>query len=120
MSDAPVTVAPVACSGETYSAVPITMPVAVRFASSEARALAMPKSVIFVVPSAVISRLPGLMSRCTMPAWCATSRARAACATMSIVTSAGSRPSRSRIVDSGSPFTSSMTRYGPPSGLVSP
>ena len=27
----------------------------------------MPKSVIFVVPSAMISRLPGLMSRCTMP-----------------------------------------------------
>src|SRR5208283_1624585 len=71
------TCAPVACSGDTYIAVPITMPVSVRCdAWAAATAVAMPKSVIFVVPPAVTSRLPGLMSRCTMPAWCAASSAR--------------------------------------------
>ena len=40
--------------------------------------------------------------------------------TMSSVTSAGSLPVRSRMADSGSPLTRSMTRYGPPSGLDSP
>ena len=70
MSEAAVTGAPVACSGETYMAVPITMPVSVRWDACAARtAVAMPKSVIFVAPPAAISRLPGLMSRWTMPAW---------------------------------------------------
>ena len=34
---------------------------------SEAVILAMPKSVIFAVPSAAIMMLAGLTSRCTMP-----------------------------------------------------
>ena len=87
----PVSGWPVACSGETYRAVPITIPVAVRFMSGTL-ALAMPKSVILVVPSAVTSRLPGLMSRCTIPARCAASSARAAWATMSRATYGSSRP----------------------------
>src|SRR5258708_756019 len=65
-----------ACSGETYCAVPITMPLCVRCAASIARAI--PKSVIFTCPSGVISRFPGLMSRCTMPASCAAATAPAA------------------------------------------
>ena len=69
MSEEESTGAPVACSGETYMAVPITMPVSVRCEAWAARtAVAIPKSVIFVVPPAATSRLPGLMSRCTMPA----------------------------------------------------
>ncbi len=44
---------------------------------------AMPKSVIFTRPSGVMSRLPGLISRCTRPAWWAACSAEAVCATMS-------------------------------------
>ena len=121
MSEASVTWAPVACSGETYIAVPITMPVSVRCdAWAAATAVAMPKSVIFVVPPAATRRLPGLMSRCTMPAWWAASSARAAWLTMSSVASGESRPARARIADSGSPLTSSMTRYAPPNSADSP
>ena len=88
MSEDAVTGAPVACSGDTYIAVPITMPVSVRWDAWAARtAVAMPKSVIFVVPPAARSRLPGLMSRCTMSAWWAVSSARAACPMMSSVAS---------------------------------
>ncbi len=58
---------PLACSGERYCTVPITWPVAVSGTWSAIRA--MPKSVILMRPSGVISRLPGLMSRCTSPAW---------------------------------------------------
>src|SRR6185437_7067693 len=62
MSEASVTWAPVACSGDTYMAVPMTMPVSVRCdAWAAATAVAMPKSVIFVVPPAATSRLPGLV-----------------------------------------------------------
>ena len=51
---------PWACSGDTYWAVPTTMPV--RVSGAAAAALAIPKSVIFTLPFWVISRLPGLMS----------------------------------------------------------
>ena len=44
---------------------PMTWPVAVSGTWSAMRA--MPKSVILTRPSGVISRLPGLMSRCTSP-----------------------------------------------------
>ena len=104
-----MTGAPVACSGETYMAVPITMPVSVRWDACARTAVAMPKSVILVAPPAAISRLPGLMSRWMMPAWWAASSARAAWLTMSRVAS-GESLARARIAESGSPRTSSMTR----------
>ncbi len=97
-----------ACSGETYCAVPITMPLCVRCAASIARAI--PKSVIFTWPSGVISRFPGLMSRCTMPASCAAASAAAACATTSRVAPADILPTRASAADSGWPSTSSITR----------
>ncbi|SKU64821.1 Uncharacterised protein [Mycobacteroides abscessus subsp. abscessus] len=53
-----------------YCAVPITMPVCVTGAASTA--LAMPKSVSFTWPVGVMRMLPGLTSRCTRPAACAT------------------------------------------------
>jgi hypothetical protein len=53
-----------------YWAVPITIPVWVTGAASTA--LAMPKSVSFTVPVGVMRMLPGLTSRCTRPAVCAT------------------------------------------------
>ena len=66
---------PLACSGERYWTVPMTWPVAVSGTWSAMRA--MPKSVILTRPSGVISRLPGLMSRCTRPAaWAACRAAR--------------------------------------------
>ena len=79
---------PLACSGERYCTVPITWPVAVSGTWSAMRA--MPKSVILTRPSGVISRLPGLMSRCTSPAAWAACSAAAVCATMSSTLSAGS------------------------------
>ncbi len=103
---------PDACSGERYCTVPMTWPVAVSGTWSAMRA--MPKSVIFTRPSGVISRLPGLMSRCTRPAACAACSAEAVWATMSSARSGGSFDSRSRIVDSASPGTSSMTRNADP------
>src|SRR3990170_3640042 len=54
------------------------MPVAVTVTSPVA--LEMPKSVILTVPSAAISTFAGLMSRWTMPAACAATRADATCA----------------------------------------
>ncbi len=53
---------------------PAIRPVLVTVMSSEARE--MPKSVILTTPFSAISTLPGLMSRCTMPAaWAADSAA---------------------------------------------
>ena len=40
---------------------------------------AMPKSVILTVPSGATSTLPGLTSRCTIPAACAAASAAAVC-----------------------------------------
>ena len=76
---------PDACSGERYCTVPMTWPVAVSGTWSAMRA--MPKSVILTRPSGVMSRLPGLMSRCTRPAACAACSAAAVCATMSRILS---------------------------------
>jgi hypothetical protein len=56
-------------------AVPITAPVCV--SASVASARAMPKSVTFTSRSAVMSTLPGLMSRCTTPLRCAKASAAA-------------------------------------------
>ena len=61
---------PSACSGEKYVAVPMTAPVWVRL-SSVFTARAIPKSVTLIVPSSVMSTLPGLTSRWTTPWRCA-------------------------------------------------
>ena len=106
---AALTLRPSACSGLKYCAVPTTIPLWVSGTVSATRAI--PKSVIFTIPSCPTSRLPGFTSRCTMPARCAASSAVAACSITSSVRSVGSRPSRARIAESGSPSTNSITRY---------
>ena len=108
MSLAAVAALPSACSGERYCGVPMTWPVWVSATASAARAI--PKSVIFTVPSGVTSRLAGFTSRCTMPSACAALIPSAAWASSSAAGSGGiGSPPRSS-ADSGSPRTSSMTR----------
>ena len=63
-----------ACSGDKYSAVPITIPAFVNVASFRIRTI--PKSVNLAVPSFVTRILLGLMSRCMTPAACACPSAR--------------------------------------------
>ncbi len=65
---------PRACSGDMKRRVPTRPPVAVRLVESAERA--MPKS-ISQGPSAPMSTLPGLTSRCTYPAVCTACSARA-------------------------------------------
>jgi hypothetical protein len=48
--------------------VPTTAAVWVTVVDASASALAMPKSITFTSPAGVSITLPGLMSRCTMPA----------------------------------------------------
>ncbi len=91
----------------------MTMPDRVTGAASTA--FAMPKSVIFTLPDGVTMMLPGFTSRCTRPRSWAACNALPVCSSRSIVTSAVSRP-REMIVASGSPSTSSITRYAVSSG----
>jgi hypothetical protein len=72
---------------------------------------AMPKSVIFTPPSGRTMMLPGFTSRWTMPDRCASASANAVCRNSESVVAVSSRPSRARRAESGSPSTSSMTRY---------
>ena len=74
-SDAAKAVSPRACSGEMYSAVPITEPCCVSIVSSAERAT--PKSATLSVPSSRTMRFCGLTSRCTMPTACAAASLRA-------------------------------------------
>ena len=60
---------PRACSGDRYCAVPITWAVWVIVAWASLIARAMPKSMTLTSPLRVTITLPGLISRCTMPAW---------------------------------------------------
>ena len=87
--------------------VPSSAPVLVRLAARGEEA--MPKSVTLTRPSAAISRLPGLMSRCTTPLRCAACSAWAAWASTSAVRRGGSGPVASTAASDG-PSTSSMTR----------
>ena len=59
---------PRACSGDRYCAVPITWAVCVIVAWASLIARAMPKSMTLMSPLRVTITLPGLMSRCTIPA----------------------------------------------------
>ena len=68
MSERASTSWPRACSGERYWAVPITAWVAVIALVASAIARAIPKSITFTMPASLIMMLPGLMSRCTIPA----------------------------------------------------
>ncbi len=64
------TSSPRICSGARYDAVPSVIPVYVRV-DCETIDLAMPKSMILTVPSSRILTFEGLMSRWTIPCWCA-------------------------------------------------
>ncbi|KGM15320.1 hypothetical protein N867_09705, partial [Actinotalea fermentans ATCC 43279 = JCM 9966 = DSM 3133] len=69
MSDCAVAALPMACSGDRYWAVPMTMPESV--IGMRPVAVEMPKSVIFTRPERDRMMLPGFTSRCTTPATCA-------------------------------------------------
>ena len=104
-------VSPRACSGDMYQGVPNTMPVCVRWMwSSSSVTFAMPKSMTFGTtrPSSVSLRktFSGLMSRCTMPAsWAATRASITGCA-MAMADSGERLPSSLR-----QPATSVPRRY---------
>src|SRR5262249_23346600 len=99
--------APDTRSGAMYAGVPITIPVLVT--GTDPATCAIPKSVIFTWPSAAISRLAGLMSRCTSAAACAACRPDATCSTTSMVSAGPSGPAARRTASDG-PSTSSITR----------
>ncbi|PRX44525.1 hypothetical protein B0I33_11133 [Prauserella shujinwangii] len=85
-----------------------------RVTDTSSAACEMPKSTIFATPSSVIRMLPGLMSRCTIPAACAAASAPATCAPMFATTSGASGPcsaSRSARLRAG---RYSMTSTGKP------
>ncbi len=77
----------------------------------------MPKSTTFTPPSSVIMMLPGLMSRCTSPAACATSSASQTAAAIPTARSTGSGPPWASSALSERPRISSMTMYGEPSSM---
>ncbi len=97
---------------------PAIIPVLVTVMSSLARE--MPKSVILTVPLSPSSTLPGLMSRCTMPAACAAASAAATCEPIqatspcgisprSTITSARLREGRYSITRQGAPSSSTTS-----------
>ena len=106
------TVSPRACSGDRYCAVPMTACVCVIVAAESARARAMPKSMTLTAPVGVSMTFAGLMSRCTMPAWCEYSSADSTPAAISTASSMGTAwPSR-RMSRTVWPSTYSMTMNG--------
>ena len=113
MSDAGVAARPMACSGDRYWAVPMTIPEAVM--GIWLLAVEMPKSVIFTRPERASRMLPGFTSRCTTPATWAACSARAVCARIGSSRRVGSTGWRSSRSDIGSPRMSSMTRNPEPS-----
>ncbi len=80
--------------------------------------LAMPKSATFTRSPASSMMLAGLMSRCTMPALWAVSRASATCAPIMAARSAGMRPSLAMTRSSPTPSMNSMARYQPTSAWL--
>ena len=81
-------------------------------ASEAARAI--PKSITFTWPVRVSITLAGLMSRWTIPALCAASRAAQMSAVISSARCGSSRPSSCSTSRSVRPSTCSMTMYGTP------
>jgi hypothetical protein len=111
-SDRASTRSPRACSGDRYCAVPITCAVCVIVAWASLIARAMPKSITLMSPLRVTMTLPGLMSRCTMPAWWLYSSARSTPEVISSVRSGSRRwPSISRSL-TVRPSTYSITMNG--------
>ena len=104
--------------GREVAAVPSTVAVCVSCEPDEL-ARAIPKLTTFTPPSWVIMMFPGLMSRCTRPAPCATSSASQTAAAMPTARSTGSPrapdwPAWASRWLSEVPCTSSMTMYGEP------
>ncbi len=92
---------------------PSTLAVWVRLPEEPARA--MPKSTTFTPPSSVIMMFPGLMSRCTSPAPCATASASQTAVAMPTARSTGRAGCCASRAASERPLTSSMTMNGVPS-----
>jgi hypothetical protein len=107
MSERASTGCPCACSGERYDAVPSTVAVAVTVSADAARA--MPKSMTFTSPERVTMMLPGLMSRWTMPALCASASAEHTAPASSTARSGSRRPPCERKSARVLPSTYSMT-----------
>jgi hypothetical protein len=112
------TVSPRACSGEKYWAVPRIMPVCATLALVSLTARAMPKSITLICPPGVTMTLPGLMSRCTMPARCEYSSAVRMPLVMRTASDSGSGPS-AMMSFTMRPSTYSITMYGTAAGSPS-
>ena len=113
-------VRPSACSGAMKAGVPKAEPSTVIVPALPSCSRAMPKSSSLSTPSCVTKTFSGLMSRWTIPFWCAawtTSSSRSASAR----TSAGGRlpPRRSARASRLSPSSSSITRKADPSSATS-
>ncbi len=83
-------------------------------------ARAIPKSITLTSPVAVNMTLPGLMSRCTMPAACACSSAVHTAAVISSARCGSSRPSALSTCRRVWPSTYSMTMYGVATPSITP
>ena len=88
--------------------------VCVKADNESAAARAIPKSITLTSPLRVSITLPGLMSRCTIPAAWAASRAAQMSAVISSARRGSSRPSICSTSRSVRPSTCSMTMYGTP------
>ena len=101
---------PRACSGDTNSRVPMTMPVDVSACSISSNRRAIPKSASLAFPSAPRSTFDGLTSRWMMPAACAAASAEASWEPSLATADDGIGPSSASRCASEPPVTSSMTR----------
>ncbi len=111
-SDADPTRSPRNCSGDMYAGVPTGTDVRV----VASRALAIPKSMT-IGPSGPISTLPGLKSRCTIPAWWMAASA----VSVEMASRSSAPPDRGPDVRTSSwsvsPATYSLTMYGRSSAI---
>ena len=112
---------PRACSGGMYGVVPRVVPSLVRRPSLKLTSCmrARPKSSTLRRPSVVTKRLAGLMSRWMMPCSCAAARQSSTCSAWLSTSATGSLPRRWMRSPSDSPESSSITRKGAPSSVMS-
>ena len=103
-------------SGAQNPGVPTTMPVCVSAGSPSTAAI--PKSVSTARPSRVSSTLPGLTSRCTIPAAWALASAPSSIIPVSAARRGGSGPSSASTRSSERAVTSSITIHGVPSASI--